>query len=96
MNIEDLMGIEKLNILQCQEIAKKMGFNSLKFTLHGPSGSLECRWLDAYMGLFISEEHEGKMFGVKDFQFVSDLWCSVPIENIDNSTPAAPGRHERS
>ena len=41
-----------MNLYQCQEKAKKDGFDSAKFWAMFPAGPVECMWLDAYMGLF--------------------------------------------
>jgi len=41
-----------MNLYQCQEKAKDVGFDKAVFFAEFPSGLLECQWLDAYMGLF--------------------------------------------
>lgn len=40
-----------MNLYQCQEKAKDIGYDSAKFVAIFPSGPIECQWLDAYMGL---------------------------------------------
>lgn len=72
--IEQLVGLEKMNILQCQELAKDVGFDSATFDLCGPSGCLKAKWLDAYFGFFQIEGQEGFMT-VQSFQFNPDIYC---------------------
>ena len=72
--IEKILGLEKMNILQCQQAAKEIGFDSSTFDLVGPKGRLKAKWLDAYMGLFVFEDSKGFVM-VKDFQFVPGLYC---------------------
>ena len=51
-----------MDIFACQRKAQKDGaFDSATFVLNGPTGSLKCRWLDAYFGMFTVEGHEGFM-----------------------------------
>jgi len=40
-----------MNLYQCQEKAKDVGFDKAKFFAAFPAGPTECQWLDAYMGL---------------------------------------------
>lgn len=49
-------------ISQCQKIAKDNGFDSLQFDLVGPTGTLHCRWLDAYFGMFVEIGKESNGF----------------------------------
>lgn len=44
--------MEKISILQCQVIAKKLGFDKIEFLLCGPKGEKKAKWLDAHLGLF--------------------------------------------
>ena len=81
--IEKLMNLDKVSILQCREIAKKHGFDSMTFDLVGPKGKLKAKWLDAYFGMFKVEGAEGFLM-VKDFQFNNDLYC-------ENITPVKKG-----
>lgn len=74
MGIEAVFGLERMNINQCQGLAKKMGFDGATFDLCGPKGKLPCKWLDAYMGLFIIDGAEG-FNTVGQFEFRSDVWC---------------------
>jgi hypothetical protein len=68
---------ERNSILQCQEIAKELGYNSMTFDLCGPKGKKSCKWLDAYYGMFTIEGEEG-FYMATELAFASDLWC----ENI--------------
>lgn len=44
---------EAMDIYECEREAQKIGFDSAKFKARFPAGVFDCRWLDAYMGLFI-------------------------------------------
>jgi hypothetical protein len=74
MGIEEIFGLEKMSVLQCQQAAKDIGFDKATFTLVGPRGELKAKWLDAYMGLFEIEGQEGFLM-VKEFQFMPDIYC---------------------
>lgn len=71
---ERLLGLERVSILQCQELAKDLGYDSTLFELHGPSGFKNCKWMDAYFGVFQIVGSNGFLM-VSDFQFVPDVWC---------------------
>ena len=66
---------DKISILQCQEIAKNFGYDSVSFNLCGPSGKKPCKWIDAYLGMFCTKDDEGHFMMVKQFQFIPDVWC---------------------
>jgi len=70
--------IEKMSILQCQEVAQAIGFDSITFDIVGPKGRLKAKWLDAYFGFFQIEGEDG-FNTVDQLQFIPDLYC----ENID-------------
>ena len=86
MGLELLVGLEKLTIHQCEELAKKVGYDSATFDLCGPKGRKPCKWLDAYMGLFIIEGDKGFCM-TRQFEFVPDIWC-------ENLMPAQSGDSE--
>ena len=73
--IEKVFGIDKMNILQCQELAQDVGFDSATFKLCGPKGEIKCKWLDAYFGMFATEDDPDHFLMVKQFQFSNDVWC---------------------
>lgn len=50
--LEKIMGLEKTNILQCQVLSKRLGFDCTTFDLRGPTGRLKAHWVDAYHGFF--------------------------------------------
>lgn len=75
--IEKALGFENMNILQCQALAKKIGFDSTAFDLVGPKGRMKAKWIDAYLGLFKVEGQNGFIM-VNDVQLIPDLYC----ENI--------------
>jgi len=71
-----------MNLYQCQEKAKDVGFDNAKFFAAFPAGHIECQWLDAYTGLlkidmdglrdgFVMTKQIDEMF--PDLQ-CSDLW----------------------
>lgn len=41
-----------MNLYQCQNKAKDIGFDKAKFVAHFPCGPVVCQWLDAYFGMF--------------------------------------------
>jgi hypothetical protein len=89
--IEKILGLEKMSILQCQEAAKKFGFDSVTFDLCGPKGKVKAKWLDAYMGMFKIEGQDGFIIS-QQIQFSPDTWC----ENLmpTDSAIAAPKKGE--
>jgi hypothetical protein len=62
-----------MNILQCQKKAQTLQFCGATFDLVGPGGRIKCRWLDAYMGLFIGEGEKG-FWHADDFD-APDIRC---------------------
>lgn len=74
--LEKLVGLDKMSILQCQELAKDVGFASATFNLCGPKGSIPCRWLDAYFGIFVTQDNPDKFMMVNEFKFNTDVWCT--------------------
>lgn len=72
--LERLLGKDSVSILQCQDLAKNAGFDSMPFELHGPKGMKKAKWLDAYMGLFEIEGLEGFVH-IKDFKYIADITC---------------------
>lgn len=79
--IEGFVGLKKMTLHQCQELAKDVGFDSSTFKLCGPKGSKNAKWLDAYFGFFQLEGNDGFM-SARDFAFAQDLWCEdlMPAE----------------
>lgn len=75
--LDVLTGNERISILQCQELAKKIGFNTTTFDLVGPTGKLKCKWIDAYYGIFeVIEPGQIKNgFIAKEIMFVPDIYC---------------------
>jgi hypothetical protein len=71
------MDFKKISINQCQELAKRIGFNSTEFDLVGPAGRLKCVWFDAYFGIFEVEKGYGFMMA-SQIQLANDIHC----ENI--------------
>lgn len=80
--LEVIVGLKKLTIHQCQELAKDIGYDHATFDLCGPKGRTPCKWLDAYLGLFIVDGAEG-FNTVSQFEYAPDIWC----ENVMPSSP---------
>lgn len=53
-----------MNICQCEKQAQ--GMNSPVFDLVGPSGTIHCKWLDPWFGLFMKIGGDG-FWRVDDF-----------------------------
>jgi hypothetical protein len=72
---------KKMNLYQCQEAAKKVGFDSARFVATFPCGPVKCQWLDAYFGMFKADV-DGLRDGflmVKEIQKeFPDIECSEP------------------
>ena len=76
--LEQMTGNDRLSILQCEELAKEIGFDKMVFDLVGPNGSLKCKWLDAYFGMFMiiepGKESDGFVMS-KDIKYNNSLYC---------------------
>jgi len=72
--IEQLVGLEKMSIQQCESLAKKFDYDGATFDLCGPKGKLKCKWLDAYMGIFQIEDSKGFNM-TSQFEFNPNMWC---------------------
>lgn len=57
--LEEIFGLERISIQQCELLAKKLDHDGATFDLVGPLGRKSCKWLDAYMGLFQIDEMPG-------------------------------------
>lgn len=93
--LEKLLGLEKMNILQCQEMAKNIGFDSTTFDLCGPKGRKKASWRDAYFGFFEIEGVDG-CFAASQFQYYPDVWCeNVMPANVRAETPTPAQKEQR-
>ena len=72
--------MSKYTINQCERIAKKNGFNSLAFVLHGPAGEKKCKWIDAYMGIFEIEGLKGLVM-TRQVEMMNDVWYSISTDS---------------
>lgn len=70
-----------LSLYDCQRIAEDNGYDSLKFKIHINSKIIECKWLDAYFGMFQIIGKEG-FFTVND---MLQLYPEIKCEIIDES-----------
>jgi hypothetical protein len=72
--VEQLLGLPKMTIQQCQLVAKRLGFDTTTFDLCGPKGKLKAKWLDAHLGMFQTEDSKGFMM-VNQWALAPDVWC---------------------
>lgn len=92
--LEQIFGKDgKMNIHQCQEIAKRGGYDKMKFDLVGPKGRKSCKWLDAYMGLFTMEGSDGFLM-VRDFEFAHDIWCENVMPPESSAAPETSSKEK--
>ena len=80
--LEQCVGLEKMNILQCQELAKEIGFDSATFSLCGVKGEIPCKWLDAHLGMFAMQDDPDHVIMVRQFQFNNNVWCKNVMPSI--------------
>jgi len=76
--LECMTGNDRLSILQCEELAKEIGYNKMVFDLVGPNGKLKCRWLEAHFGMFMIIEPEQESDGFimsRQIMFDPNLYC---------------------
>lgn len=75
---QEIRGEIIMNLMDCEALAQEKGFDSMEFIAMFPAGPINCKWLDAYMGLFIvnHDELKGKFLKTGDFP---DIIC-VPLE----------------
>lgn len=70
-----------MNLYQCQNKAKEVGFDRAKFLAVFPSGPVMCQWIDAYFGFFKIDK-DGLRDGFVTVQMIDkqfpDLQCSDP------------------
>ena len=70
-----------MNLYQCQEKAKEIGFDRAKFIAFFPAGPVKCQWLDAYMGMLKVDTEglrEGFMIARKIDEAFPDLVVTEP------------------
>jgi hypothetical protein len=78
MNRDSVLSLfmqQKINIFQCQELAKEVETKprkTLEFDFCGPKAKFHCKWLDPYIGFFTIDE---QIIRVQDVMCLSDLWC---------------------
>lgn len=80
--LEKLVGLDRLTIHQCQDLAKKVGFDKTTFDLVGPKGRLPAKWIDAYFGFFEVEGQEG-FLSVAQIGYAQNLHCEN-VQVIDD------------
>lgn len=71
-----------MNIFQCENKAKDIGFDKAKFVALFPCGPVECQWIDAYFGFFKADV-DGLRDGFLTTQHIDqeypNLYCSEPF-----------------
>ena len=63
-----------MDIYKCQRMAEKEGYDKATFDLCGPDGRIECKWLDAYMGIFSIKGDSSHFMMVGNFSG-DEVWC---------------------
>ena len=69
------MGYQIVELEECEEIAKKVGYDSMEFFLVGSKHDVKCKWLDAYFGMF-RPDGEKKFLSSRAFVAV-DIFCLI-------------------
>ena len=73
-----------MNIYQCEEKAKEIGFNKAKFLAFFPARIAQCHWVDAYFGFFTIDDIDG-MVRAKDIDAeFPDLVVSDPYVAVED------------
>lgn len=74
-----------MNLYQCQEKAKDIGFDKAKFLAMFPAGPVECQWLDAYMG-FIKIDADGLRDGFMMTKQIDEMFPDLVVTEpyVDN------------
>jgi hypothetical protein len=72
--------MSKMTLTACERRAQDDdASDKATFDLCGPVGRFRCKWLDAYMGLFVKADDASKgFFMVRDFD-APEIW----VENYD-------------
>lgn len=70
-----------MDIYECERLAKESGFDSATFTAHFPAGSFQCKWIDAYMGLFMVDA-EGMRDGFVTSRSMDDMFPGFQCSNL--------------
>jgi len=65
----------------CQREAEDKGFDSMEFIAIFPAGPTNCKWLDAYMGLF-RVDHED----LKEGFLVANDYAGVACISLEGAT----------
>lgn len=73
-----------MNLYQCENKAKDIGFDKAKFVMACTDGIFECQWLDAYFGLFKIKGLDGFVTTKQIDEMYPDAVCSDPY--VDDSS----------
>lgn len=74
--------MSKMTLTACERRAQDdNAYDKATFDLVGPLGRLSCRWLDAYMGMFMESGKEDGFYMVRDFD--------LPDLHVENYCPNA-------
>lgn len=86
-----------MNLYQCEEKAKQIGFDKARFVAVFPCGPVQCQWLDAYFGLFKADVdglREGFLTTKQIDELYPDLYCTEPyvdtLERYDEEEELQP------
>ena len=75
---------DRMSLYECQEKAKHEGFDTATFDLCGPTGRVQCKWLNAYFG-FIQKVGDRDFFMSQDLMTNPLVWCENFSANRDES-----------
>ena len=67
-----------MNLYQCENKAKDIGYDKAKFIALFPKGLVECQWADAYFGIFKIEGMKGHVTTRQIDNEFPDLVCTEP------------------
>jgi hypothetical protein len=76
-----------MNIYECEKLAQEKGFDSMEFLCHLPVGWVNCKWLDAHMGL-IRVDFDGLRDGfitTRDLVSIDPNAVCIPLEGSTDS-----------
>lgn len=70
-----------MNLYQCQEKAKDVGFDKAQFEATFPSGKFTCTWVDAYFGFF-TVDCPGMDDGFIRVKEIDEMFPTLECENL--------------
>lgn len=71
-----------MNLFECKNKAQEVGFDSYEFVAYFPVGPVKCRWLDAYMGMFVAY-YEDMDQGFLTVNQIHDIFPDIECKEIE-------------